>query len=324
MDKAYCFDYEKYMEVLDRLYPTEGISQNLNYDDFTQNNYDTLMKVLSDILEKPKLKDVKELEFDEEEITCLPDQAKKIFDQLFENKNLRIYGHGGAGKEIVESKGMKCKYNNLGSHFIQLTKTNESLSQLNNWHHKSSNQIAILVLNVTEYNPIYIDNKVNEDYEDRYMIPNEYFAGYYDAIEQKFILNKNFKIEHNYDEHNTGYIDEERMLGRGFSDDEKINELSQILNKIGLIMFFASTTSNLSRHGYSEVKKSILSLTRKAGEIQKILSPEYIQKLKEEQNKTLNYSDDENNMNFFETDQDLNFDDWDLEEESTSEKSKKM
>lgn len=314
---TYSFDYKKYSDELKKSYPIIGVfNMKVDYDCFTINNLDILMNVLKKIILNPIIQE-KEITNDEneEDITCLAKQAKEIFNKLFANKNLVIYGHGGAGKKIIESDGMRCQYADLGSHFIGLTKTNDSLKVLNNWPHHNASQIAIMALNKTECNPIYIQREAKNSYDTEVnLIPNEYFAGYYDAITGTFVANPNFKIEHEYDERATGYVFDERFSQSNLScNDSNICDLYDVLERINQVMYMASNMCYLSQKGYIDVLKQISVLIKKAYSIQKILNPEYIEKLKKEEELEMQkkLKEQENSTNVFPVIQDNWLDEWD-------------
>jgi len=320
-DKKYCFNYEEYYNAFKEIYPTKGYAFNLkiNYENFTKENLDKLFNILTNILNNPLIKEKENYEIIEEEITCLPNQTIEVFNKLFDNKALAIFGHGGAGKKIIESEGMYCRYPNLGSHFLQLSKTNESLSQLNDWPHLGSKQILIMALNNEELNPIYIKKSKKNSLNEEYLIPNEYFVGYYDTDSKLFYLNPNFKIEHKYDELATGYVFDEEFFPLEINlDDVNIINLYRNLEKIFNVLYMASIKVNLSRRGYIEVTKQILKYMNDSYKIQDTLTPEYIENLKQNEQKKIEL---ENNNNDIENNFDeslWNFDDWNLDDKSNT------
>lgn len=321
MKKVYYFDYKKYSDILDETYPMTGLNDYLDYNTLTYDNFEKIKKVLEEVINNPKLKDYKVDEYRKyEELTCLSENAKQAFDQLFSNPDIYLYGHGGNAKEIIESEGFRCRYANLESHFIPLEHTNESLSKLDNWPHRGYNEIAILALNNTEYNPIYKERERKNTYDtDIYTIPNEYFAGYYDSETKTFTPNPNFKLTHEYNPEITRYEDEDRYSYRLHTQDQLINDYFRNLDKIRNILFF-SKGRNLSKKGYIDVKSQAMNLLNKANEIQNKLSTEYIENLTKSENKIndLNDSFDSEKWGSF----DWDIDDWDLKEEEETKKTR--
>lgn len=322
---TYSFDYEKYSDELKKLYPIKGVfDMTVDYDCFTIDNLDKLMNVLKEIMFNPIIQEKETINEEiEEDITCLPKQAKEVFDKLFANKDLVIYGHGGAGKEIIESDGMRCQHANLGSHFVGLSKTNASLTALNNWPHRNASQIAIMALNKTECNPIYIQREAENLYDtETNLIPNEYFAGYYDAITGTFVVNPNFKTEHEYDERATGYVFDERFsMGYLSCNDSNIRDLYGVLERISQVMYMASNMCYLSQKSYVDVLKQLSILIKKAYSIQKILNPDYIEELKkvEELEMQKGFEEQENSNDDFPKIPDDWLDEWDDSEKNSND-----
>lgn len=317
-EKKYCFNYEEYFNAFEQIYPIKGSGFNLkiDYDGFTKKNLDKLFNILTKILNNPKIKEKEIYEIPKEEINCLPKQTIETFNKLFDNKELAIFGHGGAGKEIIESEGMYCRYPDLGSHFLQLTKTNESLNQLNDWPHLGSKQILIMALNNEELNPIYIKTDSKNSHNEEYLIPNEYFVGYYDTESKFFYLNPNFKMEHKYDERATGYVFDEEFFPTAIDiNDSNIINLYRTLEKIFNVLYMASIKVNLSKRGYIEVTKQILKYMNEACKIQDILTPEYIEKLKQNEQEKIEFENNNNIENNFD-DSIWSFDGWDLDDKS--------
>lgn len=323
MEKVYCFNSDEFSEAIEKIYSVVGMYSHLEYSNLSMENFLKLKQILDDTINNPQLKEKVVRIKNEEEITCLPEQAKKVFDQLFDNENLCLYGHGGEAKDIIESEGFRCRYADLSSHFLPLEKTNNSLNLLNNWPHKNASKIAILALNITEYNPIYKQREArNTDDTDIYTIPNEYFVGYYDSKEKSFVLNPNFRVNHDYNPENTIYQNEKyfgRILPK--TQDETILEFFRILNKISNVLFFSSLM-NLSKESYINVKKQVLNYMGKAEKLQNKFTPEYLENLKKVEELQVNESK-QDDAKIYNND-DWNFDDWDPDDfEVEKETSKK-
>lgn len=279
MGFAYTFDNDSYYNLLEKLYLNNGFI--FDYDCLTKENLEQLEECLNKVIDNPILREKVSYREKGEEITCLPEQAKVVFDALFDNEDLVLYGHGGCAEEIINSGTFNCRYAELGSHFIPLDNTNESLSLLNNWPHRGASQIAIMALNVTEYNPIYKERDAISTYDtDVYSISSEYFVGYYDNEKSKFILNPNFKTIHDYDPECTLYEDNEKYYGLSLRvSDPNVREFLFILYKINCVLFFASNR-NLSERGYLNVKKQIKEYMKQAWKLQQSFTDEYIEELK--------------------------------------------
>ena len=278
MEKVYRFDIEKLDTMINEIY---GTSRYFNYDRITGDDFGKVRKAILETLDNYYLEDKNEVLREEEEITCLPENVKIVFDELFADKDLRIYGHGGVADEIMKSGVFNCCYANLTSHFVSLSKTNESLSKLNNWPHRGHKKVAIMALNNTEYNPIYRENTGLTDYDtDRYSISTEYFVGYYDSELQKFILNPSFKREHVYNPENTLYEDSDSFSPPLYSNvnDEILSEYLYTIYNILFVITMAGMR-NLSERSYNELRKQINNYLTRAEELHSKLTPEYMDKL---------------------------------------------
>ena len=282
MEKVYRFDTEKLDETIDEVY---GTGRYFQYERITGDDFSKVRQAVLETLDNYYLEDKIEVLREEEEITCLPDDAKIVFDKLFADKDLRIYGHGGIADKIMESGVFNCYYADLSSHFVPLAKTNECLSKLDNWPHRGHKKVAIMALNNTEYNPIYRENTGLGEYDtDRYSISTEYFVGYYDSELQKFILNPSFKREHEYNPENTFYENSDSFSPPMHTNvnDEILSEYLYTIYNILFVITMAGNR-NLSERSYNELRKQIDVYLSRAEELHSKLTPEYMDKLKLEQ-----------------------------------------
>ena len=76
----------------------------------------------------------------------------------------------------------------------------------------------------------------------------------------------------------------------------------------------ASIKVNLSKRGYIEVTKQILKYMNEAYKIQDILTPKYIEKLKQNEHQKIEFENNNNNIENNFDDFLWNFDDWDLDD----------
>lgn len=280
VEKVYYFEWEKYGDALEELYPIIGIG-GFDVSILTKDRLDKLMKVLHSVISDIKSREKTDLYDVDEEITCLSEQAKVSFEGLFANKDLILYGHGGAVDKIVESGKFTCKCCDLGSHFVCLEKSNESLSKLNAWPHRRHTQIAILALNAHEHNPIYIDNSAVESARDNYEIPLEYFAGWYDAVRQLFVPNPMFKVSHSYNPAATIYPGQEHYSGSFRGINLRDNLICDFIYNLELIRYLLihSSIKGLNLNGLMEIQKQFLRYIEKAYQLQEHITPEYLEKV---------------------------------------------
>lgn len=274
-NKVYYFDYKKYVDTYQRLYPVMGAMMRLDYSSLTKENLDKLIDVLQSVIVDVKVKDKIIDGVSNEEITCLSEQAKSAFDELFSNSDLAFYGHSGNVDEIMKSGVFRCRYANLGSHFVSLSKNNKSLSKLNDWPHGGYKKIIILALNKYEYNPLYIARESKGSYDpDIYSIPIEYFAGYYDVEKQEFVANPKFKTTHEYNP-NASIYQKELAYNGPITSSSDVDEFMKSLKTIESILI-VSSENGLSINGLKEVKKQIIDLINKVYSLQETFTSNYL------------------------------------------------
>ena len=277
--KRYTFDKDKFYELYDSLYKVNpGLYSELVIDCFTKENFIKVINGLQEILDNPKVTDVELPPVPREEITCFNEETNKKLNEIFSNKDLVFFGHGGAADKIIETE-FRCKYPNLPSHFVQLNQTNESLSKLDKWPHKECSKVAIMALNIHEFNPIYKENNAESIYDETmYSIPNEYFVGYYDKEKSEFIMNPNFKERHELDNERTIYQTPFSAFQVDGPDEAK--EFYGLIRNISNILYFSSNNSYLDERGYKQVKEQVLHKIKELKKLQDIMTPEYIEKNK--------------------------------------------
>ena len=280
---SYYYDGDEFLSVLDKLYSQAVSVNSLELKDLSllnKSNLNKLMEVLKKVLSNIKVEQRDIYHQPNENLTIFRDMedVKEVFDSLFSNKDLMVFGHGGNALAIMESKEFRCRYANLDSHFVPLIHTNESLSQLFNWPHLGCKQIMILALNRREFNPIYKEREKISDYDtDIYSIPLEYFVGYFDAEKKCFIKNPMFKLRHDYDKSLSKYYIENH---RYFSNQENIvKDFLDVLSTIRFLLIYSKILS-LDLRGIKNLEKQILELVNKAYLYQDKLTPDYLETLK--------------------------------------------
>lgn len=289
------FDKEKvsdYLEILDEKYKIGGGNyHHIDYSLFTKENFDSVIDKLKDALYSSVEKESEIAEKEPEKIICFDEKTNKFFNELFKDEDLIIFGHGGAAEKIMESGEFRCRYANLGSHFLGLEKTNSSLAKLNSWPHMNCPQVAIMALNRREFMPLYYKRSSKSQYDtDNYSIPTEYFVGYYDASKGEFILNPNFKKRHELDPSLTLYYNEEKFSYPSIANsDQNVRELYYELRRIGYIMYTAGET--LDKKGFKQLEKQIEELMLKTYEYQSKLTSEYLIEAKEKEEKERSEAD---------------------------------
>lgn len=272
--KRYQFDSSNLTDLKKELYKTiPAIYPELVPECFTDDNLVKVINEIQRILDNPIVTEEEIPERKSEEITCFDEETNKKLNEIFSNKDLVFFGHGGAAEEIINSR-FECKYPNLLSHFIQLEDTNESLSQFKSWPHKNCPQIAIMALNIHEYNPIYKTYKGRgSGNETMYSISNDYFIGYYDNDKGEFILNPNFKERHEYDEECTTYQDV--FSAPAVSGPDEMIEFNTIVSETGILLRNSSHKVYLDEKGYKEVKENVLHKMKRLKELQDIIKTKY-------------------------------------------------
>ena len=309
--KKYELDHNRYMDLFYDLYKTIGLDDELVKESFTDANFNKLLIELEDIIANPIITEIEDVSDAKEEITIFQEKTNQFFNELLKDDDLVLYGHGGAGKAIIESE-FHCRYANLQSHFLGLSKNNESLAKLKNWPHMGCTQIAIMALNQKEFNPIYRERKQNNSYDqDIYTIPNEYFVGYYDASSDTFHQNPNFKRRHEYDPTCTIYPREEFSNALKWANGpEEAAKLYNELKEISLIMLFSSYQP-IDELGYKNILAQIKDHIEKAKKLQRQIKPEQFDDFFESKRKqSLNETVEE--------DFEFAWDDWEENEENKS------
>ena len=279
--KRYTFNKEELNDLIEKLYPVEpGLYPRLDIKSFTKENLDRIISSIKRIIENPIIEDIEE-DKKEEKITCFSEETNKKMEEIFHNPDLLFYGHGGNAKAIMDDK-FKCHYPNLGSHFVPLEGTDESLEKLKHWPHKESRYIAIMALNKHEFNPLYKERDRESSYDtDVYSIENEYFVGYYDAENDSFIPNPNFKTRHDFDP-STQLYPEEMVPNRGLqvSGEKEAIDIYSEIEKISIILF-CSSRFQLDEIGYKKFEQQILFRINKLMELQEKITPEILNKQEE-------------------------------------------
>lgn len=320
--KKYEFDSELYYKKLEELYPTTTrlLGNTIDYNCFTEENLNKIMDVTKEIIDNPIIKEV-EIEDTKENINIFNERTNETINEIFHDDELVFFGHGGRAKEIIDTE-FKCRFSNLSSHFVPLDCTNESLELFKKWPHRNAKQIAVLALNKYEYNPIYKELETNSNYdENKYSISSDYFVGYYDSEKNEFIKNPNFKKRHDFDPECTIYQDESLQMSMTSIDGpEIINDFYNKLQLISRIMFFSSIKSMLDDIGYKKVCQKILYELKNLKELQNKITPEYLQELIDEYNKSKN-SDNEYDNNISDDWIDDWGDDWGEEISSSPKKN---
>ena len=279
---SYYYDYDLFLEKLDELYPQSFSVNTSNLCDFSCLNRDNLCKLI-DVLKKTmtniKVEKKEIVENPYEKLENFSDEVIEVFDDLFSNPDLMIFGHGGEVDKIMNSE-FRCRYANLDSHFVPLVHTNESLENLFDWPHLGCKKIMIMALNRREFNPIYGVREKTSDYDtDIYNIPLEYFVGYFDAEKNIFVKNPFFKTKHEYNSDLKEYIVDNK---RYFSNDEKyVKEFLDALSTIRFLLVYSKIYS-LDLNGIKMVESQLLELIEKAYMYQEKLTPEYLDSLKQE------------------------------------------
>lgn len=310
--KKYEFSYNEFSDLFNELYKTDGLDETLRKESFTKENFNLILKELQKIISNPLILEISEEKDDKEIIDIFQESTNKEFNELLADDDLMFFGHGGAGKKIIETE-FHCRYPNLQSHFVGLSKTNKAFEMLKNWPHKGCNEIAIMALNKKEFNPIYREREQENVYDqDIYTIPNEYFVGYYDAVEDKFYKNPNFKRRHEYDPTCTIYPREEFQTAlRWMRGPEVAAKLYNEIREIILIMLFSSYQT-IDEDGYKNILEQIDNHINKAIKLQEQITPELFDEFFEnERKKALETMLDE-------SDEELVWVDWDEDEDNKS------
>ena len=287
--KRYSFDSEKLRTFIEDLYPFEGIlNPTIDFNLLSKDNFELMCKCIMDVIENPIITEVDDFVPYRQQITIFDDETNKTLNEIFSNNDLMFFGHGGNGKVIMDTE-FRCRYSAIDSHFVPLQINDETLAMFKDWPHKSASQIAIMALNIHEFNPIY---KYTDDPQriDKFSIDNEYFVGYYDNSLGKFISNPNFKANHEYNPEATGYeIDNVDMGIVTPSDLPEVREYFRLLYKISRALYFGSTSKYLDEHGALQMKKQVLNTLKKLTELQNQFTPEffdeYNKKVEEERRK---------------------------------------
>lgn len=269
---AYYYEDDKYWDLLEALFPNDGFFGEVEFSKFSMDSIDKIMECVSEIICNPKGRKEKLEDRVREKITCLPFGVRRHIERLFDNPDLLIYGHGGRADEILKSGKMYCKNADIGSHFISLEQTNESLEKLNNWPHKGCDKILIMGLNRREFNPIYKEDG------DRYTISSDYFLGYYDNTFKRFVPNPKFKSEHNYvigDEVEVELYPRDLGSYPLFSDQENFNQVLLNLATIGKLLTFSKIVP-LDERGINNVRKQLLFKMNKTYEEAIKITPEVV------------------------------------------------
>ena len=276
--QRYKFDSDSLYSLKNELYKEiPGLYPELVTECYTEDNLIKVINKIQEIIDNPIITEEEMPKVNKEEITCFDEETNKKLNEIFSNNDLAFFGHGGAGETIINTE-FKCKYPNLLSHFIPLSQTNESLSQFKAWPHKNCPQIAVMALNMHEYNPIYKPFKgEGSSGETLYSIANDYFVGYYDNDKGEFILNPNFKMRHEFDEECTVY--QKEISVHAVSGPDEIVKFDKELGNIISILNSASNVTYLDEQGYKEVKEQILHKIKNLKELQDVITPEYIDKL---------------------------------------------
>ena len=269
----YQFNNEGYYNLLSEYFPILYLNNELTEGNFNNHQIENLLEKAIEIVNHPIMTEEEESVDEKETITCFTDEVNQVFNELLKIDGLMLYGHGGAGKAIMDTE-FHCHYANLGSHFLPLSKNNQSLSQLKAWPHMGCQQVAILALNQHELQPIYREREKENTYDtDVYSIPKEYFVGYYDASDEKFYYNEEFKARHEYDPSCTIYPIESMQTCAFFDGPEEARDIYADLDLINKILFFSSKFS-LDELGYEQTKKQIQHLINQIREKSFNLTPE--------------------------------------------------
>lgn len=284
MEKLYSLNSMAFYDTYDNLYKKIGKTLEIDYNTLTMENLNKLMKVLTDIILNPiEIED--KVERRKGNISCLDDESNQIFNNLFNDPHIKVYGHGTfSAKEIFDSGIFKCEYPNLSSHFLMLDNNDESISKVKKWPHKNSSQVLILAIDDREYYPIYKEeNSITINMRSEHSMPIEYFVGYYDAEHKQFIKNDKFKIEHKYNPEYTLRGDEEFHSVLACSYDKNVSEFVKIIEKIhNILLKLAKRKINLNTLKYIQVE--LTNHMKRLYELQSLFTKEYLSKAEQSYN----------------------------------------
>ena len=273
---SYYYDGSKFRELLDEKFPS-SLFNGVSIDEYSEDKVNEMMETLNEVLLNPKSKIMELPETTRENITCLPEKVRDKIMSLFDDEDLLLYGHGGNAKEILETGKMYCYYNNIQSHFMPLSQTDESLDNFNHWPHRDAHQILIMGINQREFNPLF-----KREENGHYSIPSEYFLGYYDRDLEEFVPNPEFKKRHEYkDEDPSIELHTGEFIGTCYytSKQENFNRILQDFDNIGMLLSNSSYLP-LDKKGIEDVSKQVSYFARDTYNQVKKLTPEVISNFK--------------------------------------------
>lgn len=247
MSKRYYLNNTDSYSLVDEFFPLKGgmLNQSLDPNSLTQENLEAFISRLSELIQDVRIEEEPDELKQLEDLDFLEEPAKGKLKELFSDPNLYIFGHGGNAETVFDSGHFYCRYSNIQSHFLGLD-WDQSLDSINHWPHRDSKQILFLALNKNEINPIYQNISTGNPYSAfEYEIPLEYFAGYYDRDTKDFVINPNFKKEHDYNPNLTDY---EIEIPNTYLTPNEINDFYKIIRNIAWGIYKSS--KGLSKKGY--------------------------------------------------------------------------